>query len=204
VLCLAGAVLGGIGAWAFAASARLRSEEQARDEEGPGNNWLVRLVCKKRLACLGLGGVADSGTPALQVGLALVTASCAGCMLLPALIIIPAHLWRYVPCHLNARSALSLPAEDTQTVEVSFLSRSIAIWRSHSKTADADAAPEPKTACSADLEQPVPLLSAAMGRPHVPSLLAAVARSGAEHREIGVIAAGTDAVCSACHGSAVP
>ena len=45
---------------------------------------------------MGLGIVANNSSPALQVGLALVTASCVGCMLLPALIIIPAHLWRYV------------------------------------------------------------------------------------------------------------
>lgn len=43
VLCLAGAVLGGVGAWAFAAAAQLRSCEGPCDKEGPGNNWLVRV-----------------------------------------------------------------------------------------------------------------------------------------------------------------
>ena len=51
VLCLAGAVLGGVGAWAFAANARLHNVEGPRDYEGPGNNWLVR-PCYKRLPCL--------------------------------------------------------------------------------------------------------------------------------------------------------
>ena len=54
--------------------------------------------------------VSPEGSSAGQVGLALLVASCAGCMLLPAVIIIPAHLWRYAPLYalpLTVRGLLS-------------------------------------------------------------------------------------------------
>ena len=68
--------------------------------------------------------------------------------------------------------------------------RAIYLRKLSSKTADSSSLSDVPTGCTPDVEQPVPRLNIAKGRPDVPSLLADIASSGARHREIGVIAAG--------------
>lgn len=116
VLAFAGAVLGGVGGWAYAQSAHGQSRMGAPD-------WIVRcaatLLVEKPIACACRGYWLIlqllCATPqarcvvSWQIGLILFLASSAGCMLLPALIIVPAHLIRLVaPCLALASFVLAL------------------------------------------------------------------------------------------------
>ena len=65
VLCLAGAVLGGVGAWAFAATVGMRSCREACDEYGPSDNWLVRPCPASR--CLWPASSNMAGHPPMAV-----------------------------------------------------------------------------------------------------------------------------------------
>ena len=98
------------------------------------------------------------------------------------------HLHR----HVTACIILSGGVRSYEVVRQLLSRRSIAIRKSCGKTAAPDCLPDAhKAQCIPDLEQPLPALNAVMGRPDIPVLLADLARNGADHQEIGIVAAGT-------------
>ena len=112
-------------------------------------------------------------------------------MLLPALIIIPAHLWRcdtppdYEPI-LTLRNSVHLAEIAT------LVCRAAAIKRSSMQTVSSETPPVTPAGSMPDVEKPAQQLPIVTGRPNVPSLLQGIVKAteGSSPVEIGVIAAG--------------